>query len=541
MTDRISRTFAALLARGVGEFVVCPGARNAAIIEALTGLEERGAVKLWPHFEERSAGFFALGRTMAGQPCAVVTTSGTAAAELLPAVIEAHYQARPLVLVTADRPQRFRGTGAPQAIEQAGIFGPYVEGSNDVAGDEEADGGPEHGEFRDLLAGWSGTRPWHVNLCLEEDEIDGPGGVALSEIAGDGPHSPDLPKSKIDLGAMARFLREDVGRGLVVMLGNLDPADREEVYHFVRDLGAPVVAEATSGLRELLADLALPDANRLLSGNPPGKVLRLGGVPSDRFWRDLENLPEIEVCSVTRPGFSGLARKSMVVAGSVERILRSLGPVDPWGDPLGLLGEASRFRTRTENLLEAFPDSEPGMIRTLSAYASLGSSVFLGNSLPIREWNEFAQWTRPVTEVRACRGANGIDGQISAWLGATAEIPDAWAVVGDLTALYDLAAPAMLSRTEPAGRVLAVINNSGGRIFERIPRLRNLPPRPREILRAAQPARLEHWAAMWGMDYLALRSAEQFDALEGHDLSRPLLLEILPDPEQTRQFLEATT
>ena len=84
------------LKAGVGEFVVCAGARNAALLEALARAEAAGLVRVWRHFEERSAGFFALGRTMeTAQPCAVVTTSGTAVAELLPAVIEAYYQARP--------------------------------------------------------------------------------------------------------------------------------------------------------------------------------------------------------------------------------------------------------------------------------------------------------------------------------------------------------------------------------------------------------------------------------------------------------------
>jgi 2-succinyl-5-enolpyruvyl-6-hydroxy-3-cyclohexene-1-carboxylate synthase len=532
MNTKITKTLAALLARGVEEFVVCPGARDAGIIEALAGMEAGGAVRLWTHFEERGAGFFALGRTMAGCPCAVVTTSGTAVAELLPAVVEAHYQRRPLVLLTADRPAAFRGSGAPQAIEQAGIFGPYVEGCDDIGTAPEASA---------PLGGWSGTRPWQVNLCLGEEEFGAEGRSDLPETAApaEAAAAQNTGGGRTDLGGMARFLRECAGRGLVVMLGDLEPEDREEVFHFLMDLGAPVVAEATSGLREILADLALPDADRILAANPPDRVLRLGGVPSGRFWRDLENLPEVGVCSVTRAGFAGLARESMVVAGAVERTLRGLGPVDPCGDPGGFLRRAAGARARLDECLGAFPDSEPGMMRILSVYASLGSSVFLGNSLPIREWNEFAQWTRPVTDVRASRGANGIDGQISTWLGATAESADAWAAVGDLTALYDLAAPALLAQTEPVGRVLAVVNNSGGRIFDRVPRLRKLSVRAREILRAAQNARFGHWAAMWEMEHIAVRAADEFEALEQRDPARPLLLEIIPDEAQTAGFTEA--
>lgn len=525
----IGEIVGALVARGVREFVACPGAHDAAIIDVLVRLEERGAVRLWRHFEERGAGFFGLGRTFNGGPCAVVTTSGTAAAELLPAAIEAHYQARPLVLVTADRPRRFRGSGAPQAIEQAGLFGPYVEGADEVDGGEtRAD--PPAVDGRQLLAGWSGRRPWHLNVCLEED----PGEVA--------PHAPDSGpwtpvRQRLDVSGLGRFLRGGIERGLVAMVGDLEPAERDEAAEFLRALGAPVVAEATSGLRERLRALALPDADRTLRIRPPGRVLRLGGVPSGRCWRDLERRPEVAVCSVTRSGFAGLARESLVVPGPVGEVLRALGPVDPWGDVLDHLRGAGRAWARLDELLEAFPASEPALVRTLSAYASLGGALFLGNSLPIREWNQFAQWQRPVTEVRANRGANGIDGQLSTWLGWTATIADAWALVGDLTALYDLAAPALLPQAEPAGRVLAVINNAGGRIFDRLPRLHRLHPRTRDVLTATQQARLGDWAAMWGLAHLRVAEPAGFDLLDG--AARPLLLELAPDAAQTAAFWEA--
>ena len=118
----------ACLAVGVSEFVLCGGARNVELVAGLDALGDR--VKLWNYPEERSGAFFAMGRSRGkGEPVAVVTTSGTAVAELLPAAIEAHYQRVPLVLVTADRPAEFRGSGAPQAIEQVGIFGAYAEDS----------------------------------------------------------------------------------------------------------------------------------------------------------------------------------------------------------------------------------------------------------------------------------------------------------------------------------------------------------------------------------------------------------------------------
>jgi len=124
--ERARRTIAAARAAGVSDFCVCGGSRNAPLIAVLSVTSD---VRLWSFVDERSAAFFALGRAkLLGTPAAVVTTSGTAVAELLPAVIEAYYSGTPLIVITADRPARYRGTGAPQCIEQEGIFGPYAGG-----------------------------------------------------------------------------------------------------------------------------------------------------------------------------------------------------------------------------------------------------------------------------------------------------------------------------------------------------------------------------------------------------------------------------
>lgn len=498
---------------GIREFVICAGARNAALIEAVARAEEAGLAKIWRHFEERSAGFFALGRCMeTGAPCAVVTTSGTAVAELLPAMIEAFYQARPLVALTADRPAHFCGSGAPQCIEQPGIFGNHA--------------------FSGPISDWDGNGPLHWNIELDE-EFTVTGGDFLP--AENGKFAPAATPPAV--GKLARWLREDLFCGFVVMLGGLEPGEREEAFHFCNGLGAPLVADATSGLREALAPLAIHDPDRVLRKHPPGKILRLGDVPSGRFWRDLENLPEVSVWSICRNGLPGLGRGAEIVRGNVGRVLRALGDIEPIDDVLDhLIGNSGRA-ARTEELLEAYPDSEPALMRQVSHYASLASSVFLGNSLPIREWNLFAQHARPVPLVRANRGANGIDGQISTWLGASAAEENAWAILGDLTVLYDLAAPFVLPQIGNRGRVLAVFNNDGGQIFSRLPRLAAMSARARECMMNAHGTRFSAAAALWGMRHTAIRRMEDFDAFDPENA--PVLLEVLPDAAQTAAFWAA--
>jgi 2-succinyl-5-enolpyruvyl-6-hydroxy-3-cyclohexene-1-carboxylate synthase len=131
---------------GVREFVVCGGSRNAPLVAAVAD------AKTYTFIDERSAAFFALGRIKRDDvPVAVITTSGTAVAELLPAAIEAFYSGLPLVLITADRPHRFRGTGAPQTIDQIGIFSAYA------ASDP---------------AKWNREMPLHINIEFDEPLID---------------------------------------------------------------------------------------------------------------------------------------------------------------------------------------------------------------------------------------------------------------------------------------------------------------------------------------------------------------------------------
>jgi 2-succinyl-5-enolpyruvyl-6-hydroxy-3-cyclohexene-1-carboxylate synthase len=133
-------------ALGVEEFVVCGGSRNAPLIVALADARTLAFV------DERSAAFFALGRCKRDdKPVAVVTTSGTAVGELMPATIEAYYSGMPLVLITADRPARFRGSGAPQTIEQVGIFGSYAATATE---------------------NWNRRQPLHLNVEFDEPLID---------------------------------------------------------------------------------------------------------------------------------------------------------------------------------------------------------------------------------------------------------------------------------------------------------------------------------------------------------------------------------
>ncbi|MEX2579459.1 MAG: 2-succinyl-5-enolpyruvyl-6-hydroxy-3-cyclohexene-1-carboxylic-acid synthase [Verrucomicrobiales bacterium] len=473
---------------GVEDFVVCAGARNAPLVTSLLAARKEKTRRLRHHFDERTAAFFALGLAKRkGRPVAVLTTSGTAAAELLPAAVEAYYSGIPLILVTADRPKRFRGSGAPQAIEQAGLFGLFAPLSIDV--ESEIDLGS--------VGQWHRDEPLHLNVCFEEPAAND--GVGRWEAV---PFHEPVPEPGDRAAAeLERFCRE-AGR-LVVLLGELDESWRRPVEAFLKTSGIPAWAEATSGLRES-AVLAgqLVRSEKGLAALEPTRILRIGGVPSLRFWRDLETLEAIEVLSVTRRNFTGLARPS-------EKIATAAFPQADEPIQQDWSGEPTLSSERS--VLES---SELERVRELSRHIPPEALVFLGNSLPIREWNEAASLDPPHPRCFASRGANGIDGQVATFLGLSEGEPEAWGIFGDLTALYDLNAPALLGQSPEGKRRMVVLNNGGGRIFSRLPSLSSVSDQEKIVTENRHSWRFENWAAMWGMEYVLWRTGDDFPSTE---------------------------
>ena len=436
-------------AGGVREFCVCAGSRNAPLLAVLGASDAR----LYSFVDERSAAFFALGRIkLHGAPVAVVTTSGTAVAELLPAAIEAYYSGLPLVLITADRPAWFRGTGAPQAIEQVGIFGVYAEGE---------------------LAAWSRSRPLHLNVELEEM---GSAGV--------------VPAGSRRSGRLE-------GGAPLVILGAIAPVHRDRVREFVARLSAPTYAEPLSGLRE---DPSLPlitAGERMIRRGNFDSVIRIGNVPTLRFWRDLDTL-DLPVTHYSDLPFAGMTRGEV---HPIEALPSTTGRLD---DSSSFFALDKQMREQLHAILDDEPSSELAMLRALSRELPDGAGVYLGNSLPVREWDLVATRDRRF-EYEANRGANGIDGQLSTFFGWCAPDRENVCVIGDLTAIYDLGAPWIVPQLDVRFRIV-IINNGGGRIFGRVAALRGMESALRErIIENVHDVRFEQWAKMWNIDVTELR------------------------------------
>ncbi len=520
--DWSQRILAHLHSQGVRDIVFCPGARNSPLLLVLA---RTTGFQLHSFFDERAAGFYALGLSRkTGQPVVVMTTSGTAVCELLPAVVEAFHLGVPLVLLTADRPLRLRGTGAPQAIDQSGIFGKFVSLEFDLSDGQDAD-----------LAMWNRRSPAHLNICFDDPlgdrptkDFELPPEEVRASYAG---QSPFQQSANLEWAALrlSKFLKRETD--LVILVGTLETeGEREAAVRFLKKMAVPCYLEATSGLREReeLQSVRLTSGDRILSWALKrkhfGRVLRIGGIPTVRLWRDLDEKEcDCEVLSLSPLPFAGLSRGELLcteVAPALDTIF--LKPPAIENNLHSLIDHDRKASEKLEALLVRFPKSEPGMFRRLSCLIPQNAVVYVGNSLPVREWDLAAERRFPRT-VEANRGVNGIDGQLTTFLGLAQSTVENWAVVGDLTALYDLTAPWVLRESDLNVRI-AVINNGGGKIFERMFHT--------EIFENRHQIEFSHWAKMWKLSYRVWQEVP----VELTKADKVEVIELRPDSTETAQF-----
>lgn len=562
-----------LIVAGVRRFVVCAGARNAPLVVAVEALRQAAAatpdveemISVESFFEERAASFYALGLARSSRaPVAILTTSGTAALELQSAIAEADFSGVPLIAVTADRPRRLRLSGAPQSIPQNEVFGSFTERGWDL----------EEGDMPEGFANLSGLRPLHVNVCLEEPLLIDTEQAPESLLAKAHevltrrralPSPPPKPSADhtMSYAALGSILHDRTG--MIAIVGSLRRDDRDAVADFLNGNGIPCLLESTSGLRGdvKLRDLELRGGDRDLQAwcqsGELSSVIRLGGVPTTRAWRNLDDpMVATQTLSISPLRFSGMSRGqfiSLPAPGEFAAFLRATTKsID--GESTDIekewLAEDRTSRDKLEAVLLKVPNSEPAFVRAISNLVLHDDLVYVGNSLPIRWWDLAATRDR-VAHVFANRGVNGIDGQLSTALGLTAgtvatssnsayhdfATSDVWILLGDLTALYDLAAPwalrtSALQSFAKAGRKLriVVLNNSGGRIFTRV--LAKAPG-------GAKPFENEHelefgkWSEMWGLNYARVQSVAELT--KASEATGPFsVIEVVPSSEETAAF-----
>ena len=427
---------------GVTDAVLCPGSRNAPLAFALHAADAAGLLRLHVRIDERTAAFLALGLALrSARPVPVCTTSGTAVANLHPAVLEASHAGVPLLVLTADRPPELVGTGASQTIVQPGIFGGAVRLAltGGAAGALRSTVGRAVAAATGALGGQPG--PVHVNLPFADPLVPDEAGEAP---AGGAPWTAVPPVTRT-----AAPLPLDPSAATLVIAGHGDQACAYPV---------PVIAEPSSA--------AWPDALRTgpwLLGTDlprPAQVVVAGRPTLHRPVQRLLADPAVTVYALADP--SGAAWTD--VAGTVRAVgsLPELTPDPSW---LQLWKEADVAAAAA--LDAAMPGAPVGLrlARTLLAALPDGAQLVVGSSNPVRDVS-LAAVPRPGLTVLSNRGVAGIDGTVSTALGAALAHPGpSYALLGDLTLLHDTTG-LVIGPDEPRPDLtIVVLNDGGGGIF----------------------------------------------------------------------------
>lgn len=520
MRDPVYATVAAfagrLAALGVTDAVISPGSRSAPLALCFHAC---GGLRTWVQIDERSAGFFALGLGRAtGRPAVLVCTSGTAAANYLPAVIEAHHAGVPLIACTADRPPERRGWGEPQTIDQVGLYRPAGRWDRDLPVPDRSSAAAAPGWAETAFAAATGPDPGPVHLnwpfreplepagggeWFPEDPEDAqsvPGSHPSDKPSVTGVHSADaaghavsraLAPAEVKHGELAELIA-DCDRGVVVAgpwpAGGLD-AERawgKAAAGLAAGAGWPLIGEPIAHVRGLdsrSGACVVTAADHLLSDESLGDEMRpevavmVGRTPTTkpvRLWLERtrpEHVVLIDPADRRARAAPGLRLTGWVPA-SADR-LRLPDAVEPnqqrrnWLAAWGRL--ESRARAALDREIEAGPLLSARTARTVVASLPAGSVLLASNSLPVRDLDAFVSDTGAVTVV-GNRGASGIDGMVSTALGLAAADPGRPVALytGDLALLHDLSGLAAAARLGLHLTVVCVDNRGGG-IFSLLP------------------------------------------------------------------------
>ncbi len=406
---------------GVEQVYFCSGARNASL------LNEFAEFEVTHMFQEEQASFMALGSCkITDKPVVVCTTSGTAVAQCLPAVIEAYHTHQKLIIISADRPLRLKGSWAPQTIEQTGLFSHFVRTEINSNTEEKN----EDIQF-----------PLHINIHIDDASIDIPEATV------------------IDINSQEFWSIYAKAKHPVFLYS--DHKVHTELLNFIENSGDDLFAEVLSpkGAKNMATINYEFELVKKLKEHTFDLVVKIGPTPISKVWRLLDNtFPDIPIVSLSVDPV-GLGR-----GFRLKETLKDFPQINQKKN--GKVGETFELG----ELCQKFPLSEFSFHQKI--YQSVGKQdlIFLGNSMPIRYADFFKNRQN---EFFASRGASGIDGQIATAIGMARQTTRmVHLIIGDLTFLYDFSS---LINLLPPNLKIHVINNRGGRIFERI-------KMPKEIL-----------------------------------------------------------
>jgi 2-succinyl-5-enolpyruvyl-6-hydroxy-3-cyclohexene-1-carboxylate synthase len=524
---------------GVTDAVVCAGSRSTPLALPLAA-----RLRVHVRLDERSGGFFALGLAMAtGRPTVICVTSGTAVAELHPSVVEAYHAGVPLIVCTADRPPELHHTGAPQSIEQNGLFAgatrwAYAPGVPDD-GQEQSWRPLAVRAFEEAVHGANGPGPVHLNLEFREPLT----GAAAPLPARQGPNVFVPVSSGGALSATRTGPEPLQGRGLIIAGGPWPQrADAARVRELADRLGWPVLADPLSGSR-LEGAIAAADAIVRTEPPPPECIVMLGA-----------------------PWLSRALGAFVTAAARAKARIIVVDPFRQWADPLRVATEFHQcgtdqwldsaiatampsdpqwldsWRDREALAQAAIADvlgtdlSEPLVARLVHRYAAeTGATLVVAASMPIRDLEWYATALPTAPRVLSNRGVNGIDGVVSTALGVAQSGGGRGvrtvALLGDLTFLHDVSG---LVNLPESPCTFVVLDNGGGGIFSFLPQATSVEPAVFEQLFGTPPTSdLSAVARGFGLPVQEVTAVSQLGAALATPTTTPSLVRVMvPDRAQ---------
>ncbi|MGI8520242.1 MAG: 2-succinyl-5-enolpyruvyl-6-hydroxy-3-cyclohexene-1-carboxylic-acid synthase [Actinomycetota bacterium] len=509
---------------GLVHAVMAPGSRSAPLALALYR-DTRMSVHVV--IDERSAAFMALGIARATRaPALVLCTSGTAAANFHPAVIEAEQARVPLLVVSADRPEELRATGANQTIDQTRLYGGAVRFFAEIAAPHDSSG-EEAPRWRSVVgqayAAATGPPPGpvHLNVAFREPLVE-PGGEPADAAAGPRPGgrswTETIVAARRPSNELASRLAGEIAaieRGLIVA-GDCD-LDPVPVVELAERTGWPLLAEPTSGARRGRQAITTFDAllrhAPFVAAHRPELVLRFGKPSLSRALARLLS-SEVPQVLIDRDGarLDPERALSRIVATDEALLCGALCErLEPRGESAWLRSwqeSEKAARTAIDDLLDGDDSpSEPRAARDLAALVPNGDVLVAASSMPIRDLNSFMA-ARPGLRVLGNRGASGIDGFVSSAVGIALVSPSrTYALAGDLSLLHDQ--NGLIDRTN-ANLALVVLNNDGGGIFSLLPQagLAGFE----ELFGTPHGVDLSTLARLYGLEYRRVERAGDLDA-----------------------------
>jgi 2-succinyl-5-enolpyruvyl-6-hydroxy-3-cyclohexene-1-carboxylate synthase len=539
----------------VKHVVVSPGSRSTPLALLLV---EHPDIEIHINVDERSAAFFALGLAKAlKEPVGLLCTSGTAAANYYPAVIEAFYSRVPLIVLTADRPHELRDVGAPQAIDQIHLYGRHVKWFVEMALPESTDGMMRYartvGARAVATAAAEPAGPVHLNFPLREPLIPD------LEQAKEYRQNKRTPAVLIDSGerSLSASQLEAVATTLskakqgIIVCGELPhPEMKEAIVALAKELAFPVLADPLSQLRSGSHDKAvIIDAYDTFLRDETAKaafrpevILRFGAMPVSKPLLLFMKKQKQAITLVVDGGAgwrepAGLAT-NMIYSEEKDFCLRiaesiTSSPDDEW------LRLWQTVNGATKDALASVRDeaelSEGKLFALLADMMPLESTLFVGNSMPIRDLDTFFLNNGKGIKTIANRGANGIDGVVSTALGVSTVSKNTVLAIGDLSFFHDMNG-LLAAKLQKQNITILLVNNDGGGIFSFLPQA-NERAHFETLFGTPHGLDFSHTAQLYGGKYNKVQNWDEFEKVftESFEIQGLKIIEVPTERESNLQ------